>query len=94
MGVPIRSEGEKTPKRMSARQLRDTGLLHVINETLLWQLGIVMTVDVERGHISFLVQDEVVTTGLDDDAHKAKHRAYDRLVKTRRKLVGREQAEG
>lgn len=57
-------------------ELQESGLLHEINELVMWPHGLALTLDLVDGEPSRLfVKDfgEVIVSGLDEAAHAALH---------------------
>lgn len=68
---------------LSERALRDHGILHRINEDILWPLGLEMRVSVAAGQINILLLDGPGRSGLDEAAHAARHAAFEAFAASR-----------
>jgi hypothetical protein len=71
---------------LSGEELTTSGLLHVLNESILWPLGLALTVavdltpegrDWQTARLSIQDLDEVVVSGLTEEDHVARHAAFD-----------------
>lgn len=77
-----------------------SGLLHEVNEQVLWPLGLALTLVVEESNgpdrerlwptavLRFDTLDEPVVSGLDEEAHKAIHVTIDETKAERARVLG------
>lgn len=72
------------PPPLSATEIRDSGLLHVVNERLFWPLGLALTVSMVDGSLTIETFADEIVTGLTPEEHRARHRAFEQFERNRK----------
>lgn len=78
-----------TTKRLAPRDAIDTGLIHEINERVLWPLGLALTAMIgERQSALFIaIHDDTIVSGLTPEQHRQRHAAFERFAGQRASAV-------
>lgn len=81
-------------RTLSTKEIKNTGLLHTVNEKVLWPLGLALVLNTKTGLMSVTAIDDTIETGLDPKAHEAMHRAWEKFERERLQAVSPPAAGG